>query len=192
MFAELLSLLGIQKRDAAARFDALESLVKSQGEAQTKLLREILAAVSLPAAVSAVLVFDGNGQHLEGESIRMKVSQNTSGTFSVILKNAAGGPGRVDGVPTWKAEPAGVIELTPAADGLTCAGKTLPLASPDEVKSAVVTFTADGDLGDGVQNIVLTGTVTVYDPAGNAVTGELVMAFGTPVIEPPTPPIAQP
>lgn len=162
---------------------ALRSVFAPRFDAIDEQLAKILAAVQLPAAVRAILAFEGEGiARIEGEHIEMKVPQNKQGTLSVTLKNASGGPGRVDGIPAWKAEPEGVVALTPAADGLTCGVQTLALASPDEVKAAVITFTADGDLGDGVTNIVATGTITVYDASGNAVTAEIEMGEFTDVV----------
>lgn len=203
MFAELLRLLRRMQGDSAARFTSLDAqlaaardqafelatdliYLRGVSDAQTQLLHEILASVTLPAAASATLIYEGeDGSRIEGEHIEMKIPQNKQGTLSVTLKNASGGPGRVDGVPAWTASVEGVVELTPAADGMTCGVKTLPLASPDAVKTAVVTFAADGDMGDGVTNIVATFTATVYDPSGNTVLAEIVAGEFADVVPAP-------
>ncbi len=213
MFAELLDVLAMQSRNTQARLAAIEAALAAQAQANAEQFRvtqarfdavqvtlavhsaaleKILAAVYLPPAVRGVLAMQWEGiARVEGEHIEMKVPQNKQGTLSVTLKNASGGPGRVDGIPEWKAEPAGVVELTPSADGLTCVAKTLPVDSVDEVKSAVITFTADGDLGDGVTNIVATGTITVFDESGSAVTAEIAFGGFTDVGAPiePKPPV---
>lgn len=184
MFAELMKALRMQTKDYSARFNSLDSQLSAQSvelaalragmAAQNDLLHEILATVTLPAAVSASLTYEGeDGTRREGASINVKIAIKKVGLLTLTLLNSTGGPGHADGIPVWGASVDGVVELTPAADGMSCGIKTLPTASPDEVKTTVVTVTADGDMGDGVTNIVAVFTATVYDPAGNSVIAEI-------------------
>lgn len=165
---------------AAKAFD----LLRSEQAEQTELLKKILTAVTLPPAVKAVLTFEVEGKTInEGEHIDMKVAMNLTGLLTVALLNAAGGRGQVDGVPTWKAAPEGVVALTPAADGMSCQVTTLPLAAGAPASSTVITFDADADLGDGVKDLVATAAITVFDPANDAVTAEITAGAFTPVVQ---------
>ena len=188
MFAELIAIITAQtkllmERQAAferamiKRFDHLDA---SQAE-QTKMLREILSAVTLPVAVSATISADFEGKHVEGENIKMKVPMNSTGTLTVAYKNATGGPGRTDGPPKWTAAPDGMVTLTPSADGLTCVVVTLPVPADVPVNSVIITADADGDLGDGVVDIVNTAALDIFDASGNAVIGEITVGEFTPI-----------
>lgn len=153
--------------------------------AQRVLLEKILAAVTLPPAVSAILTVEAENLFLEGEHIEMKIAQNLVVMASVALLNATGGPGRIDGVPTWLAAPEGVVTLEPAADGLSCKITTLPVPADQPAASVVITFDADGDLGEGVHDIVATAALTVYDPASAATIADVTFGVPTPVEVPP-------
>jgi hypothetical protein len=170
------------------------NLAKQQSEAigllaaeqlkQAALLQKILTAVTLPPAVKAILAFEVEGKTIdEGEHIDMKVAMNMTGLLAVALLNAAGGPGQVDGIPTWKAAPEGVVTLTPAPDGMSCQVTTLPLAAGAPAASTVITFDADADLGDGVKDLVATAAITVFDPANDAVSAEITVGAFTPIAQ---------
>src|SRR6266704_1667526 len=131
MFAEFLEALGMQTRGTHARFDRLEALLAAQDAKLTSqgialaaqsvmlavhvvLLQKILSAVILPPAVRVVMVMEGEGlASLEGESIKVKIAQNKKGTLRPKLINATGGPGHVDGIPTWPVSIPGVVDFTP-------------------------------------------------------------------------------
>ena len=141
---------------------------------QRFLLLQILDAVTLPPATKAILTFEVEGVTVaEGEQISMKVPINSKGTLTVTLN------GKVDGVPVWGANPDGIVTLTPAADGLSCEVVTPPaMADPTAV---VITFTADGDLGEGVKPVSATGTLTIFDPATGATNAEMSIGEFTPI-----------
>lgn len=187
MFAEFLDRLtavakaGMNQQSASERnvLAAVAQLAATQAEnhaQQVKLLKQILAAVTLPPAVKGVLTFEMEGQTKEGEHITMKVPQNQQGTLTVTYQAAKPGvKGVTDGPPTWTAAPEGVVELTPSADGLSCGVKTLPVPEGQPVASVVITVDGDGDLGDGRVDIVSTASLTVYNPASGAVVGEITV-----------------
>lgn len=169
----ILAELAAESRAIRAEFATQSQAIQAELASHRALLNKILAAVILPPAVRAVLAFEVEGKTVEGEHIDMKIAQGKKGTLSVALKNAAGGPGRVDGIPTWTPSVPGVVTLTPSADGLSCDVETLPVADTDPAASVIVTFDADGDLGDGVTDIVATFAATVYNPASGAVIAEI-------------------
>jgi hypothetical protein len=68
---------------------------------------------------------------------------------------------QVDGVPVWVSSDPSVIEITPAADGLSC------LAKAGNIGSAQVSVSADADLGEGV--VTITGVLDFNVVAGQAV-----------------------
>ncbi len=82
-----------------------------------------------------------------------------------------GNPARIDGVPEWNNSDATIVELVPAADGLTAVVTTLgPLGTVQ------ITATADADLGQGVRPITQQADIQV-EPS-EAVT--LGIKFGAP------------
>lgn len=95
-------------------------------------------------------------------------SQETSLTIAPTDKK--GKPAPVESV-SWTSSDAGVIALTPAADGLSC------LAVAGNPGTAQVSVSVDAEIGDGV--VTLTGTLTVNVIGGQAVA--LGITAGTPV-----------
>jgi hypothetical protein len=74
----------------------------------------------------------------------------TSQQFNVVLTitNLAGQPAAVDGVPVWATSDATVVNILPAADGMSAVAPAVAAGGP-----ARFTVTADADLGAGVQTI---------------------------------------
>ncbi len=174
MFAELVELITaefvIQTKILLGRFDKLDA---SQAE-QTEILKQILAAVTLPPAVSGKLrfVFD-NGQTAEGDGFKMAVPMNTHGIATVTYKSASGGVGKTDGPPVWSAAPEGMVTLNPSTNGLSCDITTLPVTEEQGVNSVIITVEADGDLGPGVSHVTNTGMLDIFNPASGAVVGDI-------------------
>lgn len=93
---------------------------------------------------------------------------------SIAFKDAKGRPAKVDGVPTWAADDASIIDLiTPAADGMSA-----KLHVTDNVGAAQVTVNADVDLGGGSDNKDFVDTVSVI--AGDAVAANFTFGTVTP------------
>lgn len=102
----------------------------------------------------------------------MLLPDDQSVSASVTFQDAKGNAARVDGVPVWAADPAGIVELVVADDGMSAVVKPVgPLGSVQ------VSVTADADLGAGNVPLALLGTVEVI--AGTAVAGSI--NFGAPV-----------
>jgi hypothetical protein len=80
---------------------------------------------------------------------------------------ADGTPGQVEGTPVWAITPTETSVLTVAADGMSA-----ELAWAGSGDGAVLTITADGDLGTGVFPVVITETFNFVAPLG-AVAGAL-------------------
>lgn len=100
---------------------------------------------------------------------------------SVSFTDAKGNAAKVDGVPAWSVDPAGVVDLAVAADGLSA------VVSPSgPLGSAQISVVADADLGSGVVPLTLLGTVEVV--AGTAVSG--AVNFGEPAAPTDTTPPA--
>lgn len=169
----------------------LFAVVSADLDGQRKILEAVLAAVTPSPTVSGFMVFEFGGK--QGD--RMKVAVNEQGTVTVTLKNKDGGPGAIDGIPVFSAVPDGVLELTqPTAEvspGVWNCGIKTPVSLPAGTPAVgvVVTFTGDEDLGDGTKPIILTGSLTVFDPAQEATVGDLTFSAFTPAT-PPTPPQA--
>lgn len=80
-----------------------------------------------------------------------------------------GNAARVDGVPVWGVSDENILEVVPAADGLSA-----DVLAKGAIGTAQVTVSADADLGDGVRE--LTGLLDVEVLAGEAVS--LTIAAG--------------
>lgn len=96
------------------------------------------------------------------EIMALKLKDDEKATASIKPVDKKGFPAQVDDVPVWAASAEGIVELTPAADGLSC---VIAGMAPGACQ---VNVTADADLGDGVRNI--TGTLDVEVLGGDAVT----------------------
>ncbi len=96
-------------------------------------------------------------------------------TLSVTFLDKKGNPARVDGAPAWLVDNPNVLALTPAADGLSCL-----VSAVGPLGSALVTLTADADLGAGVVSVI--GTFAVDVTAGAATT--VAITAGTPEEQP--------
>lgn len=94
----------------------------------------------------------------------MAVTMTVDHFFSASLQpvDSFGNPARVDGVPIWGVSDDNVLEIVPAADGLSA-----DVLAKGTVGTAQVTVSADADLGDGVRE--LTGILDVDVLAGEAV-----------------------
>lgn len=81
------------------------------------------------------------------------------------FEDKKGNPAKVDGAPTWSTDNTDVLALEPAADGLSCVVKAVgPLTQPDS--PAMVTMTADADLGEGFEPVI--GTIEFEVGPGKA------------------------
>ncbi len=146
---------------------------------QSRSLAEILA-VLVPPTERLIMFVDGE-QINPGEIVTM--NQDATGTISFKPQNAKGQKTKIDGVPEWASDPVNVIELTPAADGLTCKYKALDITDADTTdQSCVITVTVDADLGSGIKKII--GSV-----AATVTTGETTTVALTLVEDAPEPPV---
>jgi hypothetical protein len=85
--------------------------------------------------------------------------------ISVVFKDAKGQPAKVDGAPAWESSDAAVVTVAASSDGMSC------VATAQDVGTALVTMTADADLGSGTTPVIGTAAFVV-DP-GDAVIAEL-------------------
>lgn len=77
---------------------------------------------------------------------RLTVTQQIEGT--VIILDRRNNPAKVDGVPSWKSSDESVLTVEVSEDGLTVTAQAVSEGT------AVVTFEADADLGEGVKPLV--------------------------------------
>jgi len=110
-----------------------------------------------------------------------KVAIGNKRFFTPSFTKSDGTPGLIDGPYTVTTDTADVIEI----------GKD-EASGKDFVKgvavgSASVEVRGDGDLGDGMREIVLLGAVAVYDASEGAVGGDVTFDEGE-VTEPPVEP----
>lgn len=78
-----------------------------------------------------------------------------STTATALFVDPQGVAQPLSSVPVWAATPSGLVNLTPAADGMTCA--VVPVAAGD----VTLTATAEGDPTPGVNTIVATAALSV-------------------------------
>lgn len=98
-----------------------------------------------------------------------KIHQGFKRTITPQYTKADGTPGQIEGVPVWSITPAETSVLTIAADGLSA-----DLAWAGSGDGAVLTITADGDLGTGIFPVVITETFNFVAPLG-AVAGTVTV-----------------
>jgi hypothetical protein len=98
-------------------------------------------------------------------------SKVTDVTAVVIWTDVNDKPARVDGMPVWDIS-APIADMTPSPDGLSCRFVFR------EIGVATVTCKGDADLGEGVRELVLQGTLEFVP--GEAVAGVMTFA-ATPV-----------
>lgn len=90
-------------------------------------------------------------------------------TVSVVFKTAKGNPAPVDGVPTWASSSPEIVEITPAADGMSA-----ELTTPGGLGTAQISVKADADLGADVRDI--TGLLDVEVKSAGAAIVEIIAA----------------
>lgn len=146
-----------------------------------ELLRELLCRLlcSRGRAVTRIVTYRINGISFTAKGDKMSLTLKDtevpgSVTVSVAFVDAKGKPAKVDGVPTWAASDATVIDgLTPAADGLSAV-----LHVADNIGVSQLTVSADVDLGSGVDSKGFVDTVSVI--AGDAVAANFTFGAVTP------------
>lgn len=103
------------------------------------------------------------------------IHQNFKRTVNISFTKADGTAGSVEGLPVWVMSPAETSTLTVAADGMSA-----DIAWAGVGDGAVLTVTADGDLGAGVFPVVITETFNFIAPLG-AVAGAVSVGAEAPV-----------
>ena len=98
--------------------------------------------------------------------------------LSIKAKDKHDNPAQIDGEPQWFVDNPNVVALAPVAGTLDC-----DVTAVGPIGNAKVTAKVDGDLGEGVREIIATGDVTVT--AGAAVTLELTAGAPTELPEVP-------
>ena len=98
--------------------------------------------------------------------------------LSVDFRTAAGNPAKVDGVPAWSVSDENVLEVQPAADGLSAV-----VLAKGPLGVGQVRVTADADLGTGVREI--NGLLDVEVVASEATS--VIVVSGTPEEQNPAP-----
>jgi hypothetical protein len=94
-------------------------------------------------------------------------------TYTIRPKTASGKPARLDGVPEWASSDSSIIDVAPAADGLSA------VVSSRGAGIAQVSVTGDADLGAGSRPIIGVGDVVVTPPAEEEAT-IVEFEIGTP------------
>lgn len=85
---------------------------------------------------------------------------------------------KLDGVPVWATVDPARITVAPAPDGLSAIITAVGGPEPPEFPGTTVTGTADGDLGEGVRPITITGDFKII--GGDVATANMH-------VDPPTP-----
>lgn len=98
-----------------------------------------------------------------------QIHQGFKRIITPVYTKADGTPGEIEGQPVWSITPPETSILTIAEDGLSA-----ELAWKGTGDGAILTITADGDLGTGVFPIVITETFDFVAPLG-AVSGLAVI-----------------
>ena len=91
-------------------------------------------------------------------------------TATVKFTDKKGKPDKVDGVPVWASDNADVAVVTAADDGMSASIVSGDLTG-EEPWTANITCTADADLGEGVVQLIGTGSITYT--GGQAVVSEI-------------------
>jgi len=146
---------------------------------QTKLLKEILARLTPPEAVSFSWQFELEGEIFEGEPPHVRNDQKL--TISITPLDKFQQPTKLDGQPDWTVDNATRASIT-AVPGPDANGKYSAILEPvGPTGDVVVAVQGDADLGEGVKQIFGTGTVPIE--AGQAVSFKL--EIGEPVDQAP-------
>jgi hypothetical protein len=98
---------------------------------------------------------------------RMIITATQEVDLAIKPLDARGNPAQVDGRPEWESSDPSVIEVLPATDGLSCVAR-----AKGKLGHALISVTADADLGAGVQNI--TGTIDIDIAASQAISIEII------------------
>lgn len=96
---------------------------------------------------------------------------------TLTIKDDAGQPARIDGLPVWSVSAPEVVTLDVATDAMSAVVKATGTTGVSNVSVEV-----DADLGEGVRNITAIGDIAVLAPEATVVE----LTFGTS--EPQTPP----
>ncbi len=88
------------------------------------------------------------------------IRQGFKRTATVAFKKHDGTPGEVEGIPVWESSDTAVIAVQASEDGMSA-----ELVAMGE-GTAVITATADGDLGAGVVPVVVQETFAGLLPLG--------------------------
>lgn len=98
-----------------------------------------------------------------------QIHQNFKRIITPVYTKTDGTPGEIEGAPIWAITPDNTSVLTVAEDGLSA-----ELTWAGSGDGAVLTITADGDLGTGVYPVVITETFDFVAPLG-AVAGTVTV-----------------
>jgi hypothetical protein len=105
-----------------------------------------------------------------------QIHQGFKRVITPIYTKKDGTPGQIEGAPVWTIVPVETSLLTVATDGLSA-----ELAWAGTGDGAILTVTADGDLGTGVFPVILTETFDFVAPLG-AVSGSVTVGDEVAVV----------
>jgi hypothetical protein len=106
----------------------------------------------------------------KGKTMSFLIHQGNKRIITPTYTKADGTPGEIEGAPVWAIVPDNTSVLAVAPDGLSA-----ELTWAGSGDGAILTITADGDLGTGVFPVVITETFDFVAPLG-AVAGAVTVS----------------
>lgn len=113
--------------------------------------------------------FSGNTSATFNGEFKVKLPDDKQVVASVLFVDGKGNPAFTDGVPLWSTDKPDIVDVIPAADGMSA---TIKPKGP--LGSAQIEIQADADMGAGVKTFSVFGQVEIV--GGDAVGGTVNFA----------------
>lgn len=160
--------------DEGKTLDAILAVLVETERQNQKRHRELLAALKGRKRVSFLFSVGVPKPKEKQMPLSLKITNEQQVKVSLKPVTDTGKPAALDGSPAWTVI-SGNSQVVVADDGLSA-----DLVSSDQPGDTVVSVTADADLGEGVEEIADTVTLTVI----GATAKNLGLSAGTPTPKP--------
>lgn len=95
-----------------------------------------------------IIVLSGGELVIKEGKVAATITDIQKVTATIQVVDAMGNPASVEGIPAWSSDDVSIVAVAQADDGMSAV-----ISSVGPIGNAIVTVTADADLGEGVTTI---------------------------------------